>query len=166
MNRSRAHPAEPQKLVFLFSMRIAGCPCGVIRNLDHLKLAWKVSPHPFLKLSSNWSQYSASSPASALRTPGGSGFVSVLPNERVTTGDAFALASSAAFSCPRIAIASRIWLRLCSAISGCLNGEKEPGDRNTPARRAASSVLRVGHSSEKSDPRHFPFRLPLDRSTR
>src|SRR6266481_8159048 len=100
MKRLRAHPADPQNEVFLFSTKIAGSPRGITGNSRHIRLIRNVSSQPFLKSPSNSSQYSASSAASALRTPGGNGFSSVLPSDRVLMGADTALETSEAFSFP------------------------------------------------------------------
>src|SRR6202158_3311098 len=104
MKRLGAHPADPQNPVFLFSTRIAGSPRGATGNSRHIRLVRNVSSHTFLKSSSNSSQYSVSLAASALRTPEGNDFTSVLPSDRVLIGAATALATSVAFSFPRTAM--------------------------------------------------------------
>jgi hypothetical protein len=83
MKRLRAQPADPQNPVFLFSTRIARSLRGATGNSRHIRLIRNVSSQPFLKSSLNSSQYSASSAASAFRTPEGNGFASVLPSDRV-----------------------------------------------------------------------------------
>ncbi len=101
MKRLRAHPADPQNPAFLFSTRIPGSPRGATGNSRHIRLTRNSSLQPLLKLSSNLSQYSASSAASASRTPGGNGFSSVLPSDRVLMGADTALETSEAFSFPQ-----------------------------------------------------------------
>src|SRR5260370_29223514 len=127
MKRIRGEAGDPQNEVFLFSNKIAGSPRGITGNSRHIRLIRNVSSQPFLKSPSNSSQYSASSAASALRTPGGNGFSSVLPSDRVLMGAATAAAAPVEFSFPRTVMFSKIWFRLCKALSGCVNGEKLAG---------------------------------------